>query len=154
MRFEVWNISRNFRLSGVPLYDMCVVFNQGYYVFVLYNLLKGCCEWILIEPWIQLINYSLTGLTWQIRLRIGISHLSISGIVVHGRYYIFHCFYFSSTFYDCLLFDLSFFFLFSCLLTVIWATRNLFQLISFRCDWSLNFVIIIINSLCYSILYY
>ena len=50
------------------------------------------------------------------------SHLSISGIVVHGRCYICHYFYFSVTFfffaifYDCLLIDICFLFLFSCLL--------------------------------------
>ena len=71
---------------------------------------------------------SLPGLTRHIRLMIGISHLSIFGIVVDGSCYIFHCFYFfvilhfSVIFYDCLLVDI--YFLFSCLLTVVWATNN------------------------------
>ena len=63
-----------------------IKFNQGCYVFIQYNLLKGCCEWILMQSWNQVIHY---GLTWRIRLRIGISHLSISGLVVHGRSWYF-----------------------------------------------------------------
>ena len=109
---------------------MRVVSNQGCCVFIQYNLLKGCCEWILIQPWTQVIDFSLPGLTWHTGLRIGISHRSISGIVVHGRCYISHCFYFSICFYfpvifyDSLLVHLCFLFLFSCLLTVVWATKN------------------------------
>ena len=121
-------MSGDFRLR-IPLWGSfvfvwCVVFNQGCCVFVQYNLLKGCCEWILIQPWTQVIDYSLPGLTWHTRLRIGISHLSISGIVVHGRCYFSHCFYFSVIFlllllllfffYDCLLIGLCFLFLFFC----------------------------------------
>ena len=64
------------------------IFSQGCCVFIQCNLLKGCCEWILIQPWTQVIDYSLPGLTWHIRLRTGIADLSISGIVVHGRCYI------------------------------------------------------------------
>ena len=78
---------------------VCVVFDQGCWVFIQYNLLKGCCEWILIQSWTQVIHYSLLGLTWHTRLRIGISHLFISRIVVHGRCYISHSFYFSVIFY-------------------------------------------------------
>ena len=73
----------------------CVVFNLGCCVFTQYNLLVGYPGWILIQHRTQVRDYSLTGLTWNINLIIGISHLSISGIVVHGRCYIFHCFYFS-----------------------------------------------------------
>ena len=73
----------------------CVVFNLGWCVFTQYNLLVGYPGWILIQHRTQVRDYSLTGLTWNINLIIGISHLSISGIVVHGRCYIFHCFYFS-----------------------------------------------------------
>ena len=96
---------------------------------------KGCYEWILTQPWTQVIDYLLPGLTWYIRLRIGISHLSICGIVVHGRCYISHCFYFSAIFsfsfifYDCLLVDLCFLVLFWCFLKVVWEPRihsNLF----------------------------
>ena len=72
-----------------------VVFNLGCCVFTQYNLLVGYPGWILIQHRTQVRDYSLTGLTWNINLIIGISHLSISGIVVHGRCYIFHCFYFS-----------------------------------------------------------
>ena len=63
--------------------------------------LNGCCKWI---------DYSLPGLTWQIRLRMGNSHLSISWTVVHHRCYTSHyycfaiIFYFSVIFYDCFLF--------------------------------------------------
>ena len=73
----------------------CVVFNLGCCVFTQYNLLVGYPGWILIQHRTQVRDYSLTGLTGNINLIIGISHLSISGIVVHGRCYIFHCFYFS-----------------------------------------------------------
>ena len=101
-------MSGDFRLR-IPLWGSfvfvwCVVFNQGCCVFIQYNLLKGCCEWILIQPWTQVIDYSLPGLTWHIRLRISISHLSISGIVVHGRCYISHCFYFFVIFYFSIIF--------------------------------------------------
>ena len=58
---------RDFRLR-VPLWGSCVfiwhdVFNQGCCIFIQYNLLKGCCEWILIQLWTQVIDYSLPGLT-------------------------------------------------------------------------------------------
>ena len=86
-------------------------------VFIQYNLLKGCCEWILTQPRILVIDYSLTELTWHIRLWIGICHLSISRIVVHGKFLISPCFYFSVIFYE---------FLFSCRLTLVWATKNPF----------------------------
>ena len=72
---------------------------RDYCVFIRYNLLKGCYEWSLIQPWTQVIDYSLPGLTWHTRLRFGISHLCISGIVVHGRCYISYCFYFSVIFF-------------------------------------------------------
>ena len=99
-------MSGDFRLRislwGYFVFVWCVVFNQGCCVFIQYNLRKGCCEWILIQPQTLLIDYSLPESRCHTRLRIGISHLSISGIVVHGRCYIFHCFYFSVIFYDCL----------------------------------------------------
>ena len=115
-------------ITSVGVGKRCVVFNQGCCVFVQYNLLKCCWEWV--QPCSQVIDSSLPGLTWNTRLRIGISHLSISGIVVHGRCYISHYFYFSVIFcfsvifYDCLLLDLCFLFLRLCLLTVVWATKN------------------------------
>ena len=129
-------MSWNFRLR-IPLWRSfvfvwCAFFNQGCCFFIQYNLLKGCCEWILIKAWTQVIDYSLPGLTWHTRLRIGISYLSISGRVVHGRCYISHWFYFSVilyfsvTFCDCLLVDLCFLFFFLCLLTVVRATKNPF----------------------------
>ena len=129
-------MSGDFRLRipfwGFSVFVWCVGFNQGCCTFIQHNLLKSCCEWILIRLWTQVTNYSLPGLTWHIRLRICISHLSISGIVVHERWYISHCyyvliiFYFSVIFYDWLLVHLWFLFLFSCLLTVVWATKDLF----------------------------
>ena len=87
---HVWNMSRDFKI-------LCT-FNQACCVFIQYNPLKGCSEQILIQLWTQAIDYSLPGLTWHIRSRIGNSHLSISSIVVHGRCYIFHYFYFSAIF--------------------------------------------------------
>ena len=127
-------MSGNFRLRislwGSLAFAWCVVFNQWCCVFIQYNLLKGCCEWILIQPWTQVVDYPLPGLTWHTRLRIGVSHLSISGIVVHGRCYICHCFYFPViyhfpvTFYDCLVVDICFLFLFSCLLAVVTEAKN------------------------------
>ena len=136
---------------------LCVVFNQGSCVFIQYNLLKGCCGWTLIQPWTKVIDYSLPWLTWHIRLRIGIFHLSSSGVVVLGRFYISDCFYFFVTFYDCLLADLLFLLLslFSCLLTVVCAANNWLYPVYFLSDGSLNFIIIIITVvLYYSILYY
>ena len=118
-------------LQGTFVFVWCVVFNQVCCVFIPYDLLKGCCEWILIKPKTQVIDYSLPGLTYHIRLRIDISHQSISGIVVHSRCFISYCFCFSVIFwfsdiflfsvisYDCLLVDLCFLFLFSFLVTVV-----------------------------------
>ena len=131
MRFEVWRMSGNFRtpLWASFAFVWSVVFNLGCCVFIQWNLLKGCCEWILIQPWTQVIDYSLPWLTWPIRLRISISHLSNSGIVVHGRCYISYwfylfifIFYFSVISCDCLLIGLLFYVFFSCLLTL--ATKN------------------------------
>ena len=91
----------------------CVVFNKRCCIFIQYNLLKDCCKWILIQPWTQVIDYSLPGLTWHTRLRIGISHLTISGIAIHGRCYIIsHCFYFSAIFWLFLGWSLFFVFVF------------------------------------------
>ena len=102
---KVWNMSMDFRLRfplwGSFVFVWCVVFNQGCCISIQYNLLKGCCEWILIQPWTQVTDYSLPGLTWHIRLRIGIFHLPISRMVVHGRCYISHCFYFSVILFFC-----------------------------------------------------
>ena len=92
-------------------FSFCLLlFNNGCCVFIQYNLLKGFCECILMQPWTQVIDYSLPGLTWHTRLRIGISHLSISGIVVHVWLFVGWSWFF--------------FVLFSCLLTVVWATKN------------------------------
>ena len=135
---------RDFRLR-IPLWGSssfvwCVVLNQGSCIFVQYNLLKFCCEWILIQSWTHAIDYSLPGLTWNTRSRVGIWHLSISGIVVNGRCYISHYFYFSFIsyfcviFYDCLLPDLCFLFFFLCLLTEVWATRNPYLPVYFVSD--------------------
>ena len=111
---------------GSFVFVCCVVFSQGCCVFIQHNLLEGCCEWILMQPWTQVIDYLFPGLTWHIRLRIGIyhcSHLSIPRIVVHGYHMV-------CVFYNCLLVDLCFFWFFlffSCILTVVWATKNPFQ---------------------------
>ena len=49
-------------------------------------------------------DYSLPGLKWHTGLRISISHLSISGMVVHGRCYLFFLFFFSFFFSICVFF--------------------------------------------------
>ena len=46
---------------------------------------------MLIQPWIKVMYCSVLWLTLYIRARINISHLSIPGIVDHGRCYISHC---------------------------------------------------------------
>ena len=72
----------------------CVMlfFNQGFCISVQNNLIEGCSERILIQTWAQVMDSSLPGLTWYIRLRVGTSHLSIPGIVVCDMCYISHCF--------------------------------------------------------------
>ena len=84
LRFPLW---------GSFGFICCVAFSLGCWVSIQYNLLEGCWEWILTQPWTQTLDNSILWLTWLIRLRTGISHLSISGILVH-RCYISHCFYF------------------------------------------------------------
>ena len=77
-------MSEDFRLI-IPLWgSFFLVFfaANGCFVFIQYNLLNGYCESNLIQPWTQVIDYLFLGLTGFIRLRIGIFHLSISGIVV------------------------------------------------------------------------
>ena len=56
------------------------------------NYLIGCCDLVLIQSWIKVMYCSLLWLTLHIRAGINISHLSIPGIVAHGRCYISHCF--------------------------------------------------------------
>ena len=134
-----------------------VVFNQGCCVFIQFNLFKGCCEWILIQPWTQVTDYSLPELTWHTRLRIGISHLSMSGIVIHSRCYISHCFYFSVIFYDCLLVSLSLLFLFSCLSDSSLSSQESILtclLLFWFSDWSLNFIIFVMVLIDHIIVYY
>ena len=46
----------------------------------------------MLQPWIKVMYCSLLWLTLHIRVGINISHLSIAGIVAHGRCYISHCF--------------------------------------------------------------
>ena len=72
-------------LLGSFVFACCVVFNQKCSKFTQYNLFEGCCKWILRQLWIQVTDYSLSGLTWHIRLRTVISHLSVSRIVDFGR---------------------------------------------------------------------
>ena len=111
--------------------------------FIKYSSLEGHCKWILIQPLTQVLAYSLSRLKWFFRLRIGLSHLSISGIVVyvtwHGSCYISHCFYFSVNFHDCLLVDLCFLILFSCLLFLCFVFHYIACLLS---NWSLNLIIV------------
>ena len=125
-----------------------------------FYLLKGCYEWILTRPWIQAIGYSLSGLPWHIRLRIGIFHLSISEIVVHGRCVFRIPFVFMllfSVFVIFLWFFVGwplFLFLFSCLVTKVWETKNPLYPVYFLSDWSFNFIIFVMVELNYIILYY
>lgn len=86
-----------------------------------YNLLEDCSEKILIQLWIQVINYLLPRLTRHIRFKISIFRLSIPGIVVHVRCYISHWFYFSALF--CLLVG---WFLFFVSLKKFWVIKNPF----------------------------
>ena len=82
--------------------------------------------------------------------------------VVHVRCYISHCFCFFLLyflfllfFYDFLLVDLCFLFLLSCILTVVWATKDPFQPVCFLSNWSLNFIIVMIMVLLrYIVAYY
>ena len=46
---------------------------------------------MLMQPWIKVMYCSLLWLTLHIRVGINVSHLSIPGIVAHGRCYISHC---------------------------------------------------------------
>ena len=135
---------------------MCVVSHQGCCVFIQYSLVKGCCEWILIQPWTEVIDYSLLRLTRYTRLKIGMSHLSISGTVVHGRCYISHSFYFLLFFYFftvCWLIFVSCF-CFHVFQTVVWAVKNPYQTVYFFSDWSLNFIIFVMLLLHHIIVYY
>ena len=138
---------------GSFVFVWCVVFNQGCCVFIQYTLLKACCEWMLIQPWTQVMDYSLPGLTWHTRLRIDISQLSISGIVVHDRCYISHCFCFSVIFYDSLLVDLSF-----CCFVFLSSQESILTILRihvyFSSDWSLNFIIFVMVLLHHIMVYY
>ena len=62
-------------------------------MFIQYNLLESCYEWILILNgfWTKLMDSSLLVLTWHIRLSIGISHLSGSGIAAEGSWGVVIC---------------------------------------------------------------
>ena len=64
--------------------DVAVLVNTIYLI--------GCCDLMLMQPWIKVMYCSLLWLTLHIRAGINISHLSIPGIVAHGRCYISHCF--------------------------------------------------------------
>ena len=76
-------------LQGSVVSVSCVVYKHGFCVSNQHNLLEGCCKKILIQLWTKVVDFSLPG------LRINISHLSILGRVIHGRYYVSHCFGFS-----------------------------------------------------------
>ena len=71
-------------------------------VLVNTTYLIGCCDLMLIQPWIKVIYCSLLWLTLHIRAGINISHLSIPGIVAHGKCYISHCFVLCVCFFNCL----------------------------------------------------
>ena len=134
MIFEVLNMSGDFRLRnslwGFFVYVWCVVFKQGSCVFIQYNLFKDSCEWILIQPWTQVIDYSLPALTWNTRLMIGtliylfLGYWSTVGVI------------FAITFTFLLFFSFLLFFMIVCWLifafcfyfhvfsTVVWAAKN------------------------------
>ena len=117
-----------------------------------------------MQHWTKVKHYSLPGLAWYIKLRVGISHVSISGIsnlstyviMVHGRGYIFHCFHFLLFFVTvcCLIFV----FCFCYLLTVVWATENRFYLTLLLYFWLIfklhYYYFYFITTLCYIVLYY
>ena len=127
---EVGIMSGDFKLriflSGLFVFVCCVFFNKRMLCF--YSMqsaweLLGMV--VLIQWWTQVIDYLLPRLTRLTRLRISMSHLSISGMIVRGRYYNSHCFFFC--YFLWLLVGWSFFlFLFSCLLIVVWGTKNPF----------------------------
>ena len=62
-------------------------------VLVNITYLIGCCDLMLIQPWIKVMYWPLLWLTLHIRAGISISQLSISGIVSKRRCYISHCFF-------------------------------------------------------------
>ena len=49
--------------QAIPAFVSCIVFNQGCWVFIQYNLFEDWRKWILIQPWTQIVDYSLPGLT-------------------------------------------------------------------------------------------
>ena len=79
---------------GVLLFEYAKLFSTRD-VAVLVNTIYmiGCCDLMLMQPWTKVMYCSLLWVTWQIRAGISISHLSTSGIVVHGRSYVCHCFF-------------------------------------------------------------
>ena len=73
-------------------------------VLVNTTYLIGCCDLMLIQPWIKSMYCSSLWLTLHIRAGINISHLSIPGIVAHDRCCISHCFVLCVfVFFNCLL---------------------------------------------------
>ena len=86
MRFQFYSMSEDFR----------VLVNTTYLI--------GCCDLMLIQPWIKVMYCSLLSLTLHIRVGISIPDLSILGIVTHGTCYISHCFAVCvCAFFNCLL---------------------------------------------------
>ena len=86
MRFQFYSMSEDFR----------VLVNTTYLI--------GCCDLMLIHPWIKVMYCSLLLLTLHIRAGISIPDLSILGIVAHGTCYISHCFAVCvCAFFNCLL---------------------------------------------------
>ena len=96
MRFQFWNMSEDSRvgiLLGDSSVQVClVVLNQGYCGSGQYNI-PDRMLWLdayttLIQSYVLFIT--LVNITYH--SKISISHLSIPGIVAHGRCYISHFF--------------------------------------------------------------
>ena len=86
MSFQFWSMSEDssvgILLRGSSIWVCLVILNQGCCSIGQYNLCSLMLMYCLL-PW----------LTLHIRARITISHLTIPGIVAHGKCYISHCFF-------------------------------------------------------------
>ena len=86
MSFQFWSMSEDssvgILLRGSSIWVCLVILNQGCCSIGQYNLCSLMLMYCLL-PW----------LTLHIRARITISHLTITGIVAHGKCYISHCFF-------------------------------------------------------------
>ena len=112
----------------------------------------NCVKNIDLLHWIyKKINFFLSFHRPHIRLKIGISHLSVSGMVFHGRCCTSCCFYFFCYFLRLFVGWYLFFAFVLCLLRVVWGTNNPFWPAYFAFNWSLNFINIVIVLLHYII---